>query len=136
MLKYDYQQPDLFEPSWGVRPELEGVRDQLNDLIPGSGRCEKPMSANRALEKFRVAQNLAYDLFNNGLMNSRRHFSKFYGFSPFTGNRHYSLDRNGWSRLEYLVENQLTPIMLRAAQEQGIKAPYPNLPWSTDGEKE
>ena len=43
--------------------------DKLEELLPFEGRCENPMSKNKHLEKFRKAQNAAYDLFNNGLCN-------------------------------------------------------------------
>ena len=65
------KQLELFTNNWGVNSGFESLRDKLNDLIPASGRCENPMSKNKHLEKFRRAQNAAYDFFNNGLCNKR-----------------------------------------------------------------
>ena len=66
-----FEQQELFTNSWGVHSGFERLRDELNKLIPASGKCEKPNSKNKHLEKFRKAQNAAYDFFNNGLCNKR-----------------------------------------------------------------
>ena len=76
------KQMDLFEVNWGVRADLKDVQEKLWDLIPTSGSCESPRSKNKHLDRFRRAANLGYDLFNNGLMNRRSEFKKFFGFVP------------------------------------------------------
>ena len=43
-------QLELFTNNWGVNSGFESLRDQLNELIPASGRCENPMSKNKHLE--------------------------------------------------------------------------------------
>ena len=59
-----FEQQELFTNSWGVNSGFERLRDELNKLIPASGKCENPRSKNKHLEKFRKAQNAAYDFFN------------------------------------------------------------------------
>ena len=47
---------------------LESVVDALNELIPAMGSV-KNINKNRCLERFRTAQNVVHDIFNNGLGN-------------------------------------------------------------------
>ena len=122
-------QLELFTNNWGVNSGFESLRDQLNELIPASGRCENPMSKNKHLEKFRRAQNAAYDFFNNGLCNKRGLF-----VSIFAENENYYIEKwniptqssfryfnkDSWDMWEAQIERILTPIMLAAAKEQEI----------------
>ena len=39
-------QLELFTNNWGVNSGFARLRDELNNLIPASGRCENPMSKN------------------------------------------------------------------------------------------
>ena len=55
------KQLELFTNNWGVNSGFESLRDKLNDLIPAAGKVANPMSKNKHLEKFRKAQNAAYD---------------------------------------------------------------------------
>ena len=123
------KQLELFTNNWGVNSGFESLRDKLNELIPASGRCENPMSKNKHLEKFRRAQNAAYDFFNNGLCNKRGLF-----VSIFAQNEDYYIDkwniptqssfryftRDSWDMWEDQIERIFTPIMLAAAKEQGV----------------
>ena len=122
-------QLELFTNNWGVNSGFESLRDKLNELIPASGRCENPMSKNKHLEKFRRAQNAAYDFFNNGLCNKRALF-----VSIFAENESYYIDKwniptmnsfryftnDSWDMWENQIERILTPIMIAAAKEQEI----------------
>ena len=122
-------QLELFTNNWGVNSGFESLRNQLNELIPASGRCENPMSKNKHLEKFRRAQNAAYDFFNNGLCNKRGLF-----VSIFAENENYYIEKwniptqssfryfnkDSWDMWENQIERILTPIMLAAAKEQEI----------------
>ena len=123
-------QLELFTNSWGVNSGFERLRDELNNLIPAAGKCESPMSKNKHLEKFRKAQNAAYDFFNNGLCNKRGLF-----VSIFAQNEDYYIDKwniptqssfryftkDSWKMWEDNIEKIFTPIMLAAAKEQGVK---------------
>lgn len=116
------KQLDLFDSSWGVRVDLKDTQEKLFDLVPGSGRCESPLSKNKYLERFRVASNLTYDLFNNGLGNRRKHFGKFFGFVPIPGYGYqYSLPAYRWEQIEEQMEKVITPIIEAAAKEQGVR---------------
>ena len=123
-------QLELFTNSWGVNSGFERLRDELNNLIPASGKCEFSQSKNKHLEKFRKAQNAAYDFFNNGLCNKRGWF-----VSIFAENENYYIDkwniptmnsfryftRDSWDMWEDQIERILTPIIIAAAKEQGVK---------------
>jgi len=73
------EQLDLFKKSWGVHEGFQKLQEQLDERIPLEGSVPSPRSTNKHLEKFRVASNLAYDLFNNGLMNQRKEFASIFG---------------------------------------------------------
>ena len=113
-------QLELFTNNWGVNSGFARLRDELNNLIPASGRCENPMSKNKHLEKFRKAQNAAYDFFNNGLCNKRGLFVSVFGIAP-TQKATFYFTKTQWQFWEDRVEEILTPIILDAAREQGIK---------------
>ena len=125
-----FEQQELFTNSWGVNSGFERLRDELNKLIPASGKCENPRSKNKHLEKFRKAQNAAYDFFNNGLCNKRGLF-----VSIFAQNESYYIDKwniptqssfryfnnDSWDMWEDNIEKIFTPIMVAAAKEQGVQ---------------
>ena len=123
-------QLELFTNNWGVNSGFSRLRDELNKLIPASGKCENPRSKNKHLEKFRKAQNAAYDFFNNGLCNKRGLF-----VSIFAENENYYIDRwniptmksfryfnkTNFECWEDRIEKIFTPIIIAAAKEQGVK---------------
>ena len=117
---YSGYQEKLFSNSWGVNEGFKTLQDKLDDLLPLMGRCEFPNSKNKALDKFRRAQNAAYDLFTNGLCNQRALFKNIFGWAPTQSSVHYASNIT-WNDWENAVEEVLTPIMLEAAKEQGIK---------------
>ena len=117
---YKGYQEELFKNPWGMNQGFSHLNNNLNDLLPLEGRCEFPNSKNKALDKFRRAQNAAYDLFNNGLCNKRSLFQNIYGWSVGVRDTSYATKMQ-WSMWEDRVEEVLTPIMLEAAKEQGIK---------------
>tara|TARA_B100002019_G_scaffold55744_1_gene47873 strand:+ start:286 stop:687 length:402 start_codon:yes stop_codon:yes gene_type:complete len=124
------KQLELFTNNWGVNSGFESLRDKLNELIPAAGKVANPMSKNKHLEKFRRAQNAAYDFFNNGLCNKRGLF-----VSIFAQNEDYYIDKwniptmnsfryftkDSWKMWEDNIEKILTPIIIAAAKEQGVK---------------
>ena len=113
-------QLELFTNDWGVNSGFKDLADKLHELIPFEGRCEFPMSKNKHLEKFRRAQNAAYDFFNNGLCNKRGLFVSVFGEAPTQSSFRY-FTRDSWKMWEDRVEKMLTPMILAAAKEQGIK---------------
>ena len=117
------EQLELFTSEWGVRNDVKHLIDPLNDLLPAMGMV-KNANKNKWLEKFRKAQNVSYDIFNNGLCNRGKELKvlglkkydlplpEYYGRdSYFPGN---------WDRIEFLVSEAFTPIVRAAAIEQGI----------------
>jgi len=116
---YKGYQEKLFSNSWGVNIGFEGLREKLNELLPLEGSVENPRSTNKHLEKFRRAQNAAYDLFNNGLINRRGLFKQIFEFAPTVRDTNYA-SRSQWAHWEDRVEEVFTPIIVAAAKEQGI----------------
>ena len=117
---YDGEQGELFGISWGINEGFKRLSEKLDDLIPFEGKVPFGRSKNKKLEKFRVAQNLAYDLFNNGLINRKSHFRQFFGWTPPSQTRHYQYSRHDWKRFEESLEPVLTTIIQEAALEQKI----------------
>ena len=113
-------QEEMFKNPWGVNEGFKDLCDKLNELLPFEGKCEFPKTKNKHLEKFRRAQNAAYDLFNNGLCNKSRLFRDIYGWSVGYRDTSYA-NRMTWSHWENRVEEVLTPIIIAAAIEQGVK---------------
>ena len=52
--------------------DLEPWIDALHERVPAFGECEKKYTKNKSLDRFRRAQNVVHDIFNNGLMNRYR----------------------------------------------------------------
>lgn len=119
-------QLNLFSNSWGVNSGFARLRDQLNDLIPVEGRCENYRSTNKNLDKFRRMQNATYDFFNNGLCNKRDLFVREFGKDidrlciPTVNSFRY-FTKESWSQWEDTIERILTPVIIAAAIEQGVK---------------
>tara|TARA_B100001057_G_C22824928_1_gene941000 strand:+ start:68 stop:442 length:375 start_codon:yes stop_codon:yes gene_type:complete len=123
---YKGYQEELFNSDWGVNPGFKHLADKLNDLLPFEGRCANPLSINKNLEKFRRAQNAAYDFFNNGLCNKRPLFVSIFGKDIESWNIPSYKDfqyftKVSWAQWEDNIEKVLTPIIIDAAKEQGIK---------------
>ena len=124
-----YKQQELFTNNWGVNSGYKTLVDELTALLPMEGRCEKPLSTNKNLEYFRRAQNAIYDFFNNGLCNKRGLFVDI-----FAENESYYIDKwniptmnsfryftkDSWAMWEDQIEKIFTPIVLKAAKEQGL----------------
>ena len=117
---YKGYQEELFKNPWGCNQGFSTLNNKLNDLLPVEGRVENPNSKNKNLDKFRRAQNAAYDLFNNGLCNKRGLFKTIFGFAPTMRDTYYATSMT-WKCWEERGQEVLTPIMLEAAKEQGIK---------------
>ena len=117
---YKGYQEKLFSNEWGLNSGFTKVADQLNELLPLEGSVEFSRSKNKNLEKFRRTQNAVYDLFNNGLCNKRGLFVQIFGWAPTQKDCNYA-SRMQWAHWEDRVEEVLTPIIIAAAREQGIK---------------
>tara|TARA_Y100000114_G_C11598694_1_gene249329 strand:+ start:94 stop:516 length:423 start_codon:yes stop_codon:yes gene_type:complete len=84
--------------------DLEDIIEKLNDRIPFQGPCELKNTKNRRLDRFRRAQNVIHDIFNNGLGNLGRQ-AQMFGIPrwqlPYPGQKNTDWDG---------VEDTLAPI--------------------------
>jgi len=101
--------------------DLETVIEKLNEMIPLSGPCEKKYTKNKKLDRFRRAQNVIHDIFNNGLCNRYRELKMFkspMGGALTTYELGISLHNTDWVRIERLLEPQYREIVMDAVLEQ------------------
>tara|TARA_A100001015_G_C14945512_1_gene694460 strand:+ start:658 stop:1053 length:396 start_codon:yes stop_codon:yes gene_type:complete len=110
-------QGNLFKSSWAINPGFRHLQEKLDELVPFQGKVPHSRSKNKALEKFRVASNLTYDLFNNGLGNRRNQFGSFFGWAPYTRG---GMTNSQFEEAERKLEPVITRIIIDAAKEQGI----------------
>lgn len=104
---------------WNSNGKYQFVGDLLNKRIPREGEVSEPKK-NPALEKFRKASNVYYDLYNNNLCNRAAQFKSMFGIAT-SSNRY--LGKYGWVYSEHLfatVETRMDEIILAAAIEQGF----------------
>ena len=112
---YKNYQYEFFSTSWGVHEGFKTAVDKLNELLPAFGKCEYSRSKNKNLEKFRVASNAMYDLFNNGLCNQKGQFRRIFGF---TYSKTHEWNKTQWFHVEEIMEKMFTPIIQNAIKEQ------------------
>lgn len=105
---------------WNHNGRYEKEAKKLNRLIPTFGAVDFPRSANKALEKFRVASNAYYDIYNNGTGNRDSAIRRLFDVSPGEI-RHYF---RYYSRLpEWIVrhiEEKMDEIVMAADKEQNV----------------
>ena len=102
---------------WEHRGRHQWMVDALNALVPPSGSVANK-SRNRALETFRIASNAYYDLYNNGLGNRARSFSRVFGLRVNDFMLGFADPSN---RLFQVTEPRMDDIIIyAAAKEQGI----------------
>jgi hypothetical protein len=105
---------------WNRRGRLQWMANALNALVPPSGSVPNK-SRNRNLETFRIASNAYYDLYNNGLWNRARSFSRVFGMRV---NDYMIRYKGGFSEpcnhMFHETEKRMDAIIYAAAKEQGI----------------
>ena len=103
---------------------LETVVDALNDMLPAMGSV-KNINKNRCLERFRTAQNVVHDIFNNGLINRGKQLKvlklKIWELPLDYWRGGELIQPANWTRIKEIVEPKMEKIILDAAKEQGIK---------------
>ena len=103
---------------------LETVVDALNDMLPAMGSV-KNINKNRCLERFRTAQNVVHDIFNNGLMNRGKQLKvlklKIWELPLDYYRGGELIQPANWTRIQEIIEPKMEKIILDAAKEQGIK---------------
>ena len=102
--------------------DLEVIIEKLNESIPMSGPCENRYGKNKKLDRFRRAQNVVHDIFNNGLMNLYQQVS-------ILGVRKrdlplYVSNSNKWDLVEDRIAEQFRKIVMDAVLEQYGKQGY------------
>tara|TARA_B100001778_G_C18575423_1_gene624708 strand:- start:1024 stop:1404 length:381 start_codon:yes stop_codon:yes gene_type:complete len=103
---------------------LESVVNKLNDMLPGWGSVTN-INKNRCLERFRTAQNVVHDIFNNGLGNRGKQLKvlklKIWELPLDYYRGGELIQPANWTRIQEIVEPKMEKIILDAAKEQGIK---------------
>jgi len=66
---------------WSNEGKHQALADLLQALSPAIGEVPDGKKQNKHLERFRKAMNCYYDLYNNGLCNRAREFSRLYKLS-------------------------------------------------------
>ena len=103
---------------------LESVVSKLNDMLPGWGSVTN-INKNRCLERFRTAQNVVHDIFNNGLGNRGKQLKvlklKIWELPLDYWRGGELIQPANWTRIQEIVEPKMEKIILDAAKEQGIK---------------
>ena len=96
--------------------DLEDIIEKLNDRVPFQGPCELKNIKNRRLDRFRRAQNVIHDIFNNGLGNLGRQ-AQMFGIPrwqlPYPGQK-----GTDWDRVEDTLAPIFREIVMDAVLEQ------------------
>lgn len=104
---------------WNRKGRYQVAVDLLRELIPAEGSVAEPKK-NKALEKFRIASNCYYDLYNNGLCNRASQFSKVFSIR-FSSYREPWRPYGGFNACLYeKTELAMDQIIESAAAEQGL----------------
>lgn len=101
---------------WENTGKYQQLTDKLEKLIPHEGSVANP-ETNKALEKFRIASNCYYDLFNNGLCNRAKEFRKVFKMAG-TKLIKDGILKDGIQNSE--LESKMDTIIVEAAIEQDI----------------
>ena len=104
--------------------DLEQVYNVLDEMIPLEGSVRN-VNKNKALERFRKATNVVYDIFNNGLGNKGKSLKvlglKKYELPLEEYRGGELLMRANWERITEIVTPIYEQILLEAVKEQGIQ---------------
>lgn len=100
---------------WSEDGAHQAKADVLEKMIPAEGEVPDA-SRNPALKRFRVASNIYYDLYNNGLANCTTEFRDVFGFDAekYRADEESHFDDRIFSRVEKIMDK----IVLAANAEQ------------------
>ena len=105
---------------WNEQGIYQALVTPLQALIPAEGEVPQGKKQNKHLERFRKAMNCYYDLYNNGLCNRAREFSRLYQLPGIP--REIHARRNLGSMLsgytEICVDTAMDDFIIKAYQEQ------------------
>jgi len=99
---------------WDHEGKHQDKAEKLDNLIPAAGKVSG--KENKALEKYRQAANLYYEIFNNGGTNSMNGIKSIFGMSKDEVRTNVRL--NDWDEIHSIVEPMLDKIILAAYKEQ------------------
>lgn len=105
---------------WDNTGKFQQFVEALQALVPVEGSCSNPRSTNRWLEKFRVASNAYYDIFNNGGMNRGGLIRRIF---DLPASEYIAYGRGkcfNWGAALRKTEPVMDDIILKAAVEQGL----------------
>lgn len=113
---------------WAGKGKHQAAVEKLQALIPATGTVAQPYK-NKALERFRKAQNAYYRLYNDGDFNSGKgrmfgveHISRFSTRKFYTGYNGRMQSYHDWAQGLYdEVEVGINKIIEAACAEQGIE---------------
>lgn len=106
---------------WDSNGRYQDAIDALQARVPAEGPVKHP-GRHKALERFRVASNCYYDLYNNGLCNRAAQFNAVFEIRA-KSRMHCHHGRYGleWTPEFYAcVEEKMDAIVAAAAEEQGL----------------
>ena len=98
--------------------DLENIIDQLNERVPLSGPCEKKYTKNKKLDRFRRAQNVVHDIFNNGLINRGRELRVLDKNLRTCDLPIHASNEDKWDIVENRITHQFREIVMDAVLEQ------------------
>jgi hypothetical protein len=105
---------------WQEKGTYQTQAEELQALLPTFGEVDKGKTTNKALERFRRAQNCYYDLYNNGLCNRAREFSTVFrivGVSRMIRERRHCGDMLN-TYTEMAIDKKMDDIIMDAYREQ------------------
>lgn len=105
---------------WEEKGTYQTEAEELQALLPYSGEVEKGKTTNKALERFRKAQNCYYDLYNNGLCNRAREFSTVFRIAgvPREIKQNYGYNFLVSSVTEDAIDKKMDELIMEAYREQ------------------
>lgn len=105
---------------WNEQGTYQTIAEALQGLVPAIGEVPEGKTTNKALERFRRAQNCYYDLYNNGLGNRAREFSTLFKIPgvPREIKQNYRTNFLVSSMTEGAIEKKMDGFILDAYREQ------------------
>lgn len=105
---------------WNNEGTYQNEAEELQALLPVFGEVDKGKTTNKALERFRKAQNCYYDLYNNGLCNRAREFSTVFRIAgvPREIKQNYGYNHLVSSATEDAIDRRMDELIMDAYREQ------------------
>jgi hypothetical protein len=105
---------------WNNKGTHQTIAEALQGLLPAIGEVPEGKTTNKALERFRRAQNCYYDLYNNGLCNRAREFSTLFRIPgvPREIKQNYYHNFLVSSVTEYAIDFKMDRFIMEAYAEQ------------------